>query len=178
MRIISGIHKGKKLFPPKDLAVRPTTDRVKEFVFDYLSDWVIDANVLDLFCGSGAMGIETLSRGAYTCTFVDKENDAISLVHKNLQKVNIDALVMKRSAESFLKTPPLQQYDLIFCDPPYHYDNFEEILHLLKNGFMAKGALLLYESEKRVDGPLVKGVEIIKIKKMGNTKITVYQNNE
>jgi 16S rRNA (guanine966-N2)-methyltransferase len=88
LRIIGGIHKGRKLKPVKGLKIRPTTDKVRESIFNVLADKLEGAVVLDLFAGSGAMGIESLSRGAACATFVDRDFDSINLIKSNLELVN------------------------------------------------------------------------------------------
>lgn len=128
MRVISGIYKGRKLkSPPKNANIRPTTDRVKETLFNILANRVDfeDAKILDLFSGTGAFGIECLSRGAVDVTFVDKD---IRLTKENLDLVKApECAVIKGDAISYLKNAG-ETYDIIFADPPYDFDGYERLI--------------------------------------------------
>ena len=125
MRVIAGLYKGRVLKTVKDLSVRPATDRVKQTIFDMLTHRLVfdGANVLDLFAGSGSLGIEALSRGANRVTFVESNNDAGSFIEKNLETLGCEdsAEVIAMDAMQYLRRAR-EQYDLIFADPPYEYD--------------------------------------------------------
>jgi 16S rRNA (guanine966-N2)-methyltransferase len=120
MRVISGSRRGATLRAPRGRDVRPTSDRVREAVFSILAD-VSDQRVLDLFAGSGALGIEALSRGAASVTFVDSSPAALRAVRANLATLHLTAEVHGLSARRFLATARegRRQYDLVFIDPPY-----------------------------------------------------------
>ena len=120
MRVISGTLRGLKLKSPEGLGTRPTLDRVKEALFSMLFSRTADACVLDLFAGSGALGIEALSRGAAHCTFVDKGREPIAVIRENLKKTRLEerAEVVQADYSSYLKTCR-KQFDLILLDPPY-----------------------------------------------------------
>jgi 16S rRNA (guanine(966)-N(2))-methyltransferase RsmD len=121
MRVVGGTLGGRRLIAPRGQATRPTSDRVREALFSILGDRVQGARVLDLFAGSGALGIEALSRGAAEATFVDSAAPAIAALRANLEALGLTAEVLRRDALVFLKatarTP--RQYDLVFLDPPY-----------------------------------------------------------
>lgn len=119
MRVITGKVKGHKLSAPKTHETRPALDRVKESIFNILFD-VTDTRVLDLFAGSGSVGIEAISRGAKHCTFIEKEKIAVTCIHKNLHRCHLmdQATVIHAPVERALKRIP-GTFDLIFVDPPY-----------------------------------------------------------
>ena len=177
MRIIAGRLKGTRLFAPKNDRIRPTSDRVREFIFSYLGNYVDAAQVLDLFCGTGAMGLEAWSRGAREVTFVDQSQQAIEILYKNLHKVGLEIKPVKRNVESYLKQIPDDAvFDLILCDPPYAFQYFEQILQLvLDRDVLAPEGRIIYESAARQASPSVPGLSMVKEKIMGDTKITVYE---
>ena len=128
MRVIAGTAGGIQLAVPK-LGVRPTMDRVKAAIFSSLADKVSGARVLDLFAGSGGLGIEALSRGASSALFVDQDRQAIGAIESNLKKAKLEGKIRQQDVFEFLKrhsgserhsgSGPLGQFDLIFADPPY-----------------------------------------------------------
>src|SRR3954466_11889043 len=121
MRVIAGSYGGRTLKAPVGDATRPTSDRVREALFSILGERTHGARVLDLFAGSGALGIEALSRGAQSVTFVDDAPAAIKAVAGNLQALSADAEVRRREALRFLRAASARgaQYDLVFLHPPY-----------------------------------------------------------
>lgn len=120
MRVIGGSARGKKLQPVPGMDTRPTTDRVKESVFNILQFKVYNARVLDLFAGTGQMGIEALSRGSASCTFVDHESAAIDVIRKNVKAARVEdrAQIRKSDFSSFV-SGCREKFDILFLDPPY-----------------------------------------------------------
>lgn len=118
MRVDSGIYKGRKLLENKFDHIRPTTDKVKQSLFVKLQFFVPDKKVLDLFCGTGAIGIEALSRGAKKVVFVDKDARSVKLTQDNLKNLKIENKVHKRDAVAFIDECT-EKFDLIVLDPPY-----------------------------------------------------------
>jgi len=150
MRIIAGKHRGRKLEAPEGKSVRPTTDRMRERVFSMLQHHrypaLLGAKVADLYAGTGALGLEALSRGAAHATFVEKTQSTFSCLKRNMESLKEDDNVslMKISARAlpFANEP----YDIIFMDPPYHKDMVEPTLHcLLERGWLADGGLVIAE---------------------------------
>ena len=127
MRIIAGKYRGKPLCSPSGKNVRPTGDMVKQGLFTKLQFFVADKVVLDLFCGSGALGIEAISRGAKKVVFVDKDWNSISLTKHNLASIGEKAVVLKNDAISALKKFN-EKFDLILLDPPYASGIYESCL--------------------------------------------------
>jgi 16S rRNA (guanine966-N2)-methyltransferase len=121
VRVIAGRFGGRRLTAPKGARTRPTADRVREALFSVLGEAIEDAWVLDLFAGSGALGIEALSRGAAEATFVDSAPAALRALQDNLQSLSLHAEVRRSDARAFLRTARKtgRQYDLVFLDPPY-----------------------------------------------------------
>ena len=167
MRVISGQYRGARLFAPKDRLIRPTTDRVREYIFSCIQHDIVDSTFADLFCGTGAVGIEAKSRGASKIVFVDVSTSSIDLLNRNLKKIGLEANVFKRSVESFLRScNDSQQYDFIFCDPPYKYDHFETIFDLIKDQhLLRKDGQLLLESDARREAPKSDDFSIVRQKK-------------
>lgn len=148
MRIVAGRYKGRNLVTPKGNAVRPTTTRIKETYFNILQWEVPDARVLDLFAGSGALGIECLSRGSASVTFVDKSKDSIRSINENLTRITGDYRVLNCDYLSFLNGAGVrgEQYDIIFLDPPYStnlgYIAIEKIFEL---NLLSENGVILFE---------------------------------
>lgn len=152
MRVIAGKRRGTKLESPKDRSVRPTTDRIKEDIFNIISPYVLDAVFLDLFAGSGAMGIEALSRGAERSVFVDRSGKSLSLVKRNIKKTGFEdsSEVRKMSAENYLANTS-ESFDIIFLDPPYAYENLKNIIeNIIKYDILKDDGILIVEHDKNI----------------------------
>jgi len=178
MRIIAGLHRGRRLKPVKGDKIRPTTDRVREAIFSILSDRVIDAAVLDLFAGSGALGIEALSRGAELAVFVDKDFDAVSLIKANLN------LLDETSRSTVIKGDVLRvcerlgkqskRFNIIFADPPYKSDIHENVIStILDNELLAAQGIIVYETrpDYQFDDSSLGRFREAKIRTYGDTKV-------
>ena len=173
MRIISGKHRGRVLAEFKGWDVRPTSDRVKESLFNILSSRVVGARVLDLFCGSGALGLECISRGASEVCFNDLSPDSITILKKNLAKIKETAAVTCRDFRLCLKEQR-GKFDLIFVDPPYAQDYRAEVLSLVKEGdLLNEGGLVVYESETRSQGEF-SGFRLCDERGYGRTVVAFY----
>ncbi|MCK6620388.1 MAG: 16S rRNA (guanine(966)-N(2))-methyltransferase RsmD [Calditrichaceae bacterium] len=150
MRIISGKYKGRQLHSAKDQSIRPTTDKIKEYIFELLGDFVSDAITLDLFCGSGSLGLEALSRGARNVTFLDNSQTSLRVLRRNISLVKLDESfrIIRKEAEQFLKKNK-QPFDLIFADPPFKWDKFDALLPLVfKPENLTEFGLFVLESER------------------------------
>jgi 16S rRNA (guanine(966)-N(2))-methyltransferase RsmD len=177
MNIIAGKLKGKKLFFVQNRCVRPMTQKVREAIFDILRDRIEGTTMLDLFCGSGSVGIEALSRGAARVDFVDLD---VRTVIRNVNALGIDssAAIYRRDA---LKVPQWLQkegkaYGFIFIGAPYDYDKTKEILSLIGDSRLLKpGGLLMVEHRKGTDFPeALGGMAKRKIYRYGQTLLTTY----
>jgi len=153
MRVISGTARGTKLKSVEGLSTRPTLDRVKESVFNILnSDIEIrESRVLDLFAGSGALGIEALSRGASRCVFVDKDVASIKIVKENLEKTRLadKADIYMLEAGAAVSRLRGEKFDIVFLDPPYSKDIVPRIIgEIISSGILSGGAVVVVEHDK------------------------------
>lgn len=151
MRIIGGTHGGRQLRAPRGQATRPTGDRVREAIFSILGP-LEDLSVLDLFAGSGALGIEALSRGAVSAVLVDRAPDAARAIRGNLETLGIAASVRRQDARAFLRDARAQGqlYDLVFLDPPYRQATaLTPLLNEALGPVLAPGARVVAESDRR-----------------------------
>jgi 16S rRNA (guanine966-N2)-methyltransferase len=172
MRVVAGELKGRRLAPPprRSAAVRPTADRVREALFSILGE-IGGARVLDLFCGTGALGIEALSRGAASAILVDTHT---ALARRNVSELGLAARcdVVRSDALRYLRRAR-RQFDLIFCDPPYRLaDRLEGELESLIPGRLAEGGRLISESDAR--RPLELGLRGVGERRYGDTLIRIY----
>lgn len=180
MRIIAGSAGRMAIKVPHEVA-RPTTDFVRQAMFSILGERVIDANIADLFAGSGALGLESLSRGASSCIFVDESHQAIKIIRQNLGATQLDGgRVMQSDVISFLKRDSLQ-YDLIFADPPYakHPLDIEHIAKLLHSGLLLprlkSDGLFYAEVAKNTVSPEHPDWNLMDRRHYGGSAILLYQ---
>jgi 16S rRNA (guanine966-N2)-methyltransferase len=177
MRIIAGSRKGARIFAPKGLDTRPTADRVREAAFNLLGPGAAEeAKVLDLFAGSGAMGLEALSRGAEHTTFVEGDREACRTINRNLDKLGFDhATVLCQDALTALRTDARQgtRYDLVLLDPPYkHFSSLQKAMIQHLPEILAPGGTLLVETaaEEEPDLPLAKRTT----RRYGSARLTLF----
>lgn len=177
MRVIAGIYGGRKLIAPRGNATRPTSDRVREALFSMLGE-IDGLAVLDLFAGTGALGIEALSRGASSAAFVERDPQALKVLQENLRSLGLsessarvhdaDALRALRLAHERKET-----YDLIFVDPPYaHARDLEGELQMHLPPVLAPGGRVVVESDRRE--PLSLTLEVLRHRHYGGTSITIH----
>ena len=173
MRVIGGEYRGRRLNAPVADHVRPTSDRVREAIFDILFSLggVEGLQVADLFAGTGALGIEALSRGAASVTFVDRAPASIAAIRANLVSAGLgdaesdgDATVVRADVDSWV-TSTASRYDLVLCDPPYDYSAWEPLVTRLP------ADLVVLESGMEL--PPVDGWEVLRSRRYGGTIVTV-----
>ena len=177
MRVISGTARGRRLKELQGMDTRPTTDKVKESIFNIIQFDIEGRRALDLFGGTGQLGIEALSRGAARCTFLDQRKEAVALIRENLKTTGLSerAAVLQGDAISFLTTCR-EKFDLIFLDPPYQSDLLERALDAITRIDILNGnGIILCESsvEKTLpqpNGPYEMGREY----RYGKIKLTLY----
>ncbi|GHU64262.1 RNA methyltransferase [Clostridia bacterium] len=181
LRVIAGEYKGRKLFAPKDDRVRPTADRVKEAIFSMAQPWILDSVCIDLFAGSGSLGIEALSRGAAFVYFVDISRESLALVKQNLNHVGSppdrSALIgtgWKAAVARIAET--VSGAELVFVDAPYALcEYYSEILGALAgSGILAEEALIFIERDGKADAyldELPDGMAAVRVKRYGNTVV-------
>jgi 16S rRNA (guanine966-N2)-methyltransferase len=165
--VVAGSAKGRRLVAPDGLDTRPTSDRVRESIFNALHslDAVDGATVLDLFAGSGALGIEALSRGARHCTFVEPARPALDALRANLASTGLaaQATVVGTTAEAYLARRP-ELVDVALCDPPYAFDAWPELLASLPAG------LVVCESDRPIEPG--QGWRVVRTRRYGSTVVT------
>ncbi|MTD37346.1 16S rRNA (guanine(966)-N(2))-methyltransferase [Erwinia sp. CPCC 100877] len=156
IRIIGGQWRSRKLPVPDSPGLRPTTDRVRETLFNWLAPWMAQARCLDCFAGSGALGLEALSRYAASATLLEKDRVVAQQLRKNLETLNApQGEVVNTDTLSFLARTGAP-YDIVFVDPPFRKGLLNETLHLLEqNGWLADEALIYVESEVESGAPVV-----------------------
>jgi 16S rRNA (guanine(966)-N(2))-methyltransferase RsmD len=178
MRIISGKARGHKLFAPK--LARPTMDRLKETLFNVLAPIITDAEFLDIFCGSGGIGIEALSRGASSAVFIDESDDAIKTTHRNLEKTRLssNARVIQADYASGLFQLKGQKFDIIFLDPPYGFSFTDDVLNkIISYGLLldCEDAVLVLEKSADDETPNVSALELTRTIKQTNQHLLLYK---
>ena len=179
MRVVSGSARGCRLQPVPGMSTRPTTDRVKENVFNLVQDHVRGAQVLDLFAGTGQLGIEALSRGAAHCDFVERDQAAYNIVYKNTQAARVQdrAALHRTQAERFVEHAAKRRYDLIFLDPPYGGAILENALHAIERfDILSTDGIIICESA--AEDRFAHGFEVVRERRYGATLITVLRNGE
>lgn len=174
MRVISGTVRGKRLKEPSNYDIRPTTDKVKESIFNIIQFDIEGRNVLDLFAGTGQLGIECLSRGAQSVTFVDKSKEAISIVKQNLKACGLEGKVVQDDSIAFLGRG--NKYDIIILDPPYATNLLEKALEIINSvDILTEGGIIMCESAREKHVPELK-MPYFKRKEYnyGKVKLTTY----
>ena len=180
MRVISGSARGTKLKTLSgDDIIRPTTDRVKESLFNILQFSIYDSVVLDIFCGSGSLGIEALSRGAESCDFVDSNLQSLKIAEHNIKATHLESKsnLVKSDYQSFLASTT-KKYDIIFADPPYAAGFLKNLLKSISESKnLADDGIIAFETSSDVDGiSSVDNIELYRTAVYGNTKILFYRH--
>ena len=181
MRVIAGSAKGHKLVAPKSNATRPALDRVKESIFSILFN-VTDDIVLDLFAGSGSVGIEALSRGARQCTFVEKDHHALDAINKNLQRCHFaeQSIVLAKPVEVARKILAKNQtkFNLIFVDPPYERNLVNPTLTWLGSSeILDKSARIVIEHHPHEPIKAIPGLILTDQRQYGQTSVSFMQKD-
>ncbi len=177
MRVIAGAYRGRKLLPPPGMTARPTTGRVKEAMFGAIQFEIPGSRVLDAFAGSGALGIEALSRGAAQVDFVEKDPACLRVLEENLKKVGAaNARVFRGDVLRLL--PGLGEYDIVLLDPPYEAGLYEAVLKALAGGAIRNGGLVVLECRKSFDLSDMFGYNLTKRKNYGDISVAFLSYGE
>lgn len=175
MRVISGKFRGKKLKSFEGQDIRPTSDRAKESIFNIINAKIEGSSFLDLFCGTGSMGIEALSRGAKNVVFVDADYKSVKLTNENLKSVKQDITALKCSAENYLLSCS-QKFDIIFLDPPYAYDKVDSLINLIvKNNLLNKDGIIIYEHKSDRQSQNFDKLQLTDVRKYGIAVFDFYK---
>ncbi|WP_407268095.1 16S rRNA (guanine(966)-N(2))-methyltransferase RsmD [Radiobacillus sp. PE A8.2] len=158
MRVISGVHKGRPIKPVPNQLTRPTTDKVKEALFQMIGPYFNGGSCLDLFAGSGSLGIEALSRGMEQAIFVDKQPKAVKIIHENLQLLHLENQSEVFCTDGFRAIKAAAKrgltFDLIFLDPPYHKISYEKLLdQLAENQLLSEKGIIVCEHDANMSLP-------------------------
>jgi 16S rRNA (guanine966-N2)-methyltransferase len=178
LRIIAGKWRGRKIHFPDVESLRPTPDRIRETLFNWLQNKIGDSRCLDLFSGSGALGLEAASRGASHVDLIELDNQAVRQLQENCQQLSAEQCqVIQSTAQDFL-TVNFQQYDIVFIDPPFQANLWTEIADLLvKNKILVDNALIYLECPKKQDLPeLPLQWQLIKEKTAGDVRYCLFSN--
>jgi 16S rRNA (guanine966-N2)-methyltransferase len=171
VRIVAGSRKGHRIEAPKGASTRPTSDFVREAAFNLIGP-VDGARVIDLYAGSGAMGLEALSRGAESCVFVESDRDACRTIHANLDKLRFEARVLQQDAGRALAAER-GTYDLVLLDPPYDDPVLDRLAPHLRR-ILAPDGLLVYESAA-ADEPAIEGLTVRTSRRYGSARLTLFE---
>jgi len=181
MKVISGYLKGRRLFfPAGSKSLRPTKELIREAIFDVLRGWIADKRVLDLFAGTGALGIEAISHGAREVVFVELEREAISIIRKNLETLGITNIcsIKKGKVERIIEGFGKEKFDLIIADPPYGYpeNRIASILRrFIELHLISDDGIVVIEQRDRDILPEIKGLAVWKEKVYGKNKVSYLQ---
>lgn len=172
MRIISGKYRGKKLKGFNIPGTRPTMDRVKESLYGMIQTYIPDSTVLDLFAGSGALGLEAISNGAKTTYLIDNSEEAIKIIKENSQNIDEDIKIIHIDYKKFLKTTE-KKFDIIFLDPPYKENQLDKALKIIEERELLndKGIVVC---EYEIGNPKT-NLKLIKEKSYGPKKIKIFE---
>ncbi len=181
MRIVGGIHRNRKLIAPKGQKTRPTSERLRESLFNICQGWIEGARVLDLFSGSGAVGLEALSRGAAEAVFVDSDRQAIRSLKQNAADLLLEPQIELFCSDAIRAIERLhtnqQQFDMIFADPPYNKGFGEKVLEALANyDILAVDGTLFVEESVKLSTP--DHFKLHKTRKVGGSLLHEYRRNK
>lgn len=184
MRIITGIAKGRAIKAPEGQNTRPTSDRVKESLYNIISKKINGARVLDLFSGTGNLGLEALSRGAENCTFIEKNNDTYKILAYNIENLGFAANSELYKGDAFNILGTLQRnkkkYDIIFLDPPYGMGLIEKSINEInKLMLLEENGIIISESDEKDSVPEnIVDIKVYRIEKYGRTKIYFWNKED
>jgi len=180
LRVISGSAKGKKLKAPSGLNTRPITDMIKEALFNVLGPRVPDSKMLDLFAGSGSVGVEALSRGAHTVVFVDNSNEAVKVVKENLNNCNFSSKYQVLRSDVFKALGLLQRhdnrFDLIYIDPPFTNERiFNQIMTAIdETDILEPDGIVIIRTPRRKEMPMFNGLHKYRSNNYGESILHYY----
>jgi 16S rRNA (guanine966-N2)-methyltransferase len=177
MRVVAGTLRGRPIVAPEGEGTRPTTDRAREATFNSLVSLgaVEDAKVIDLFAGSGAMGIEALSRGAASCAFLERDRKALDSIRHNIKTLQLADNTTILSGDVMTNVVALRNVDLVLADPPYDFDRWADLFTVL-NLVIAPGGVVVTESGREIQPP--EGWDVIRSKRYGRAWVAFLQRTD
>ena len=174
IRVIAGIYGGRVIDAPDRSSTHAMSERARNALFNSISNELNGAKVLDAFAGSGSLGIEAISRGAVSATFIEKDRIAAKIIQKNIDMLLIEnAKVIKTSVSNWLNTSEGERFDIIFVDPPYHDTQFSTVKRLF--GLLKPGALMVLSHPGKGEVPSKTGVVVVDNRSYGNLNFTLYR---
>lgn len=184
MRIISGIAKGKKILPPDGMQTRPTLDRVKENIFNIIQNYIVDANAVDVFAGTGSLGLEAVSRGAKECYLVDKHPTTFDFLMQNVNNLGFQNKCKCINKDSYAALKDFGKkgliFDLIFIDPPYAKEMIPPAIEIITSeSLLDENGIIVTKIDSSEE--IYKGNEKIVLydyRKYGNTTVCFYKHGE
>ena len=177
MRVVAGSLRGRHVIAPEGESTRPTTDRARQATFNSLDSFgfVDEAKVVDLFAGSGAMGIEALSRGAASCAFVEGDRKALDAIRQNIATLELGERTSVISGDVMTAVVAMRNVDLVLADPPYDFENWSRLLEILLS-VLAPGGVVVAESGREIKA--LEGWEILRSKRYGRAWVAFLQRAE
>ena len=184
MRIIAGKARGRKLLPPATMETRPTLDRVKESMFSIIQNYIPEATVVDVFAGTGSLGLEAASRGAKEVYLIDKSNTTYPILKQNVENLKFQDFCFSLNLDSYDALRMLSEkgkvFDIIFIDPPYCKEMIPKAMEIIReNNLLKKEGIIVTKIdsiEEIYEG--YKEIKLLKNKKYGNTTVCIYKNEE
>ena len=184
MRIIAGKARGRKLLPPDTMETRPTLDRVKEAMFSIIQNYVPESVVVDVFAGTGSLGLEAASRGAKEVYLIDKSNTTFPILKKNIENLKFEEFCFPLNLDSYDALNMLSNkgkvFDIIFIDPPYCKEMIPKAIEIIKEKNLLKKDGIIVTKIDSIE-EIYKGykeITLLKSKKYGNTPVCIYYNDE
>jgi 16S rRNA (guanine966-N2)-methyltransferase len=179
MRIVGGKFRGKKIISPTHEGTRPTSDRTREMIFNILlhnpafgSKVLLDKRVLDVFAGTGALGLEAYSRGAESVTFIEKDRETLSILRINVKAFDLPHMYILEQDATALRQKPSSPFDLVFLDPPYHQDLvLPTLTQLMTHGWLSQNAVIVVEIAKNESPHLSPLLSLILERTSGAAKV-------
>ena len=177
MRVVAGSLRGRVVIAPEGESTRPTTDRARQATFNSLDSFgfVDEAKVVDLFAGSGALGIEALSRGAASCAFVERDRKALDAIRQNIATLDLGERTSVISGDVMTAVVAMRNVDLVLADPPYDFENWPRLLEILQ-AVLAPGGVVVAESGREIKA--LEGWEILRSKRYGRAWVAFLQRAE
>ena len=175
VRIISGIYGGRKIEAPDTQRTHPMSERIRNALFNSIGSEIVDADVLDVFAGTGAVGLEALSRGARHVTFIERDRIAQKVLTSNVALLGAEetTTIIRTTANSWLETASPQLFDVVFADPPYHDTQFSTVAKIM--GLLKPGGLMVLSHPGRGEIPTKTGVVVVDNRSYGNAYLTFYR---
>ena len=184
MRIIAGKARGRKLLPPDTMETRPTLDRVKESMFSIIQNYIQDSVVVDVFAGTGSLGLEAASRGAKEVYLVDKSNTTFPILKRNVENLKFQDFCFPLNLDSYEALKMLSKkgkvFDIIFIDPPYCKEMIPKAMEIVKESNLLKKDGIIVTKIDSIEEIYsgYKEIKLLKSKKYGNTTVCIYNNEE